>query len=169
MKASTSTKLAFLGEYRKLRNFPEINMDKVNLTCASCQTTNRVPADRIGDQPRCGRCREAVLQGRPIELNAANFATIISNNSVPVLVDCWAPWCGPCRGFAPVFEQAASELEPRLRFAKLNTEQEQQLGARLGIRSIPTLILFRDGAEAARVSGALPLLQLKQWLLGQGV
>ena len=144
-------------------------MTTTTLTCAACNTTNRVPSDRLGDRPKCGKCKEPILQGHPIELNAGNVATVLHGNSVPVLVDCWAPWCGPCRGFAPVFQQAAEQLEPRLRFAKLNTEAEQRLGGEWGILSIPTLILFREGREEARVSGALPLGQLKQWLLQQGV
>ena len=139
------------------------------LTCAACHTTNRVPTDRINDKPKCGKCKLPILQGHPIELNYANVSSVLHGNSVPVLVDCWAPWCGPCRGFAPVFEQAAQQLEPRLRFAKLNTEDEQQLGGEWGIQSIPTLILFREGREEARMSGAMPLGQLKQWLLQQGV
>lgn len=144
-------------------------MTTTNLTCAKCHTANRVPSERLGDKPKCGKCKEQILQGQPIELNASNVTNVLNGNSVPVLVDCWAPWCGPCRGFAPIFEQAAQQLEPRLRFAKLNTEAEQQLGSAWGIKSIPTLILFRDGREEARMSGALPLTQLKQWLLQQGV
>lgn len=144
-------------------------MTTTTLTCAACNTTNRVPTERLGDDPKCGKCKAPILQGHPIELNTGNVAAVLGGNSVPVLVDCWAPWCGPCRSFAPIFEQAAQQLEPRLRFAKLNTEAEQQLGGEWGIQSIPTLILFRDGQEEARMSGALPLGQLKQWLLQQGV
>lgn len=139
------------------------------LTCASCDKTNRVPADRLGDRPRCGACKQPVLQGAPLELTTANAAVVLNNNSVPVLVDCWAAWCGPCRGFAPVFAQAARELEPRLRFAKLDTDAEAGIAGGWGIRSIPTLILFRGGKEVARMSGAMNLSQLKQWLLQQGV
>ncbi len=144
-------------------------MTTTTLTCAACNAANRVPNDRLGDNPKCGKCKEQLLQGHPIELSSANVAPVLTGNSVPVLVDCWAPWCGPCRSFAPIFEQAAEQLEPRLRFAKLNTEAEQQLAGEWGIQSIPTLILFRGGEELARMSGALPLGQLKQWLLQQGV
>ena len=144
-------------------------MTTTTLTCAFCQTTNRVPTERLGDKPKCGKCKQQILQGHPIELSSFNVTAVINNNSVPVLVDCWAPWCGPCKSFAPVFEAAAQQLEPRLRFAKLNTEVEQELGGLWNIQSIPTLILFRDGGEVARLSGALSLNQLKQWLLQQGV
>lgn len=144
-------------------------MSMTRVTCPSCNTTNRIPTERLGDKPKCGKCKEPLFQGKPLELDSGNVTAVIGNSDLPVLVDCWAPWCGPCRGFAPIFEQAARELEPRLRFAKLNTEDEQELGGLWSIRSIPTLILFREGREAARVSGALPLVQLKKWLLEQGV
>ncbi len=144
-------------------------MTTTTLTCPACNAINRVPAERLGDGPKCGKCKQKLFQGKPIEITDANIDSLVANTGIPLLVDCWAPWCGPCRSFAPVFEAAAQQLEPRLRFAKLNTEAEQELGALWGIQSIPTLILFKDGREAARMSGALPLNQLKQWLMQQGV
>jgi thioredoxin 2 len=128
-----------------------------------------VPAERLGEAPRCGRCKNPLFTGKPLALTGGNVDQVLANTGVPLLVDCWAPWCAPCRGFAPIFEMATRDLEPRLRFAKLDTEAEQQQAELWGIRSIPTLILFKDGHEAARLSGALPLVQLKKWLLEQGV
>jgi thioredoxin 2 len=144
-------------------------MTTTTLTCANCNTTNRVPTDRLGDKPKCGKCKQQILQGLPVELNSDNVSVVLNGNSVPVLVDCWAPWCGPCKSFAPIFEQAAQQLEPRIRLAKLNTEAVPQLCDLWQIRSIPTLILFREAVEVARMSGAMPLNQLKKWLLEQGV
>lgn len=144
-------------------------MNTTNVTCPSCSAKNRLPSDRLKDQPKCGKCKKPLFTGKPMELTASNVAAAINHNDIPVLVDCWAPWCGPCKSFGPIFEKATKELEPKLRFAKLNTEAHQQVAARWQIRSIPTLILFRQGKEVARVSGALPLPQLKQWLSQQGI
>lgn len=139
------------------------------ITCLNCNAVVRVPTERLGNNPKCGNCKALLFQGKPLELTMANVDTVLPHTGIPLLVDCWAPWCGPCRSFAPIFELAAQQLEPRLRFAKLNTEAEQQLGSLWGIQSIPTLILLRDGREVARMSGVMPLNQLKQWLLQQGV
>jgi len=143
-------------------------MSTTNISCPKCASTNRVPTDRLADGPRCAKCKTKLFQGKPVELTAANVATVLNHNEIPVLVDCWAPWCGPCRNFAPTFEKAAQEFEPKLRLAKLNTEDQQQVAGRWQIRSIPTLILFIGGKEVARVSGAMSLTQLKQWLSQNG-
>ena len=139
-------------------------MTTTNITCPNCYSTNRIPTQRLKDSPICGKCKKALFNGKPMELTAANVASVLNHNHIPVLVDCWAPWCGPCRSFAPTFEQAAKECEPYLRFAKLNTELHDAVARRWNIRSIPTLILFKNGKESARVSGALSASQLKQWV-----
>ncbi|WP_428035600.1 thioredoxin TrxC [Amphritea sp.] len=140
-----------------------------NISCPHCSATNKVPTERLSDGPKCGKCKQPLFQGKPVDLSATNYQSMISRNDIPVLVDCWASWCGPCKQFAPVFEQAAGQFEPRLRLAKLDTEAQQAIAAQLQIRSIPTLILFKQGRESARISGALPLGQLKQWLMQNGV
>lgn len=144
-------------------------MTTTNVTCQKCSVTNKIPSDRLVDDPKCGKCKSSIFNGKSINLNLSNVAPFLNNNQVPVLVDCWAPWCGPCKTFGPVFESAAKEWEPKLRFAKLNTESQQNIAARWHIQSIPTLILFKGGKEVTRLSGALPLGQLKKWLQQQGV
>ena len=143
-------------------------MSTTNISCPKCASTNRVPTDRLSDGPKCAKCKTTLFQGKPIDLTSANVATVLNHNEIPVLVDCWAPWCGPCRSFAPTFEKAAQEFEPKIRLAKLNTEDQAQVAGRWQIRSIPTLILFKAGKETARVSGAMTLSQLKQWLAENG-
>lgn len=138
------------------------------IPCPACNGLNRIPASRLNDRPRCGRCKNALLPGTPFALDQGNFSTQLKGG-LPLLVDVWAEWCGPCRSFAPTFAQAARELCGRARLAKLDSEANRQLSTQLGIRSIPSLILFRDGREVARQSGALPLPQLLAWLRQQGI
>ncbi|WP_313088616.1 thioredoxin TrxC [Pseudomonas sp.] len=142
--------------------------DSLIIPCAHCASLNRIPADRLHDAPRCGRCKADVLPAKPFELTQGQFSEQIRGD-LPVLVDVWASWCGPCQSFAPVFAQAAEQLHGRCRFAKLDSEANQQLSGQLGIRSIPSLILFKGGREVARQSGAMPLPQLLDWLRQQAV
>jgi thioredoxin 2 len=138
-------------------------MNPLIIACPDCHTLNRVPEDKLRQGGKCGRCKGALFQGKPVNLTEAGFANHLKAD-IPVLVDFWAEWCGPCQAFAPTFEQAAAQLEPRVRLAKVNTEQAQNLAAQYGIRSIPTLALFRGGREIDRLSGALLLQQLLQWV-----
>ena len=135
-----------------------------HVICPSCAGVNRVPGERLGEAPVCGHCHRPLFQGRPVALDVETFDGHIARSDLPVVVDFWAPWCGPCHAMAPVFEQAASLLEPNVRLAKLDTEATPAIAARFGIRSIPTLILFRQGREIARQSGAMPLKPLLSWI-----
>jgi thioredoxin 2 len=138
--------------------------DKLLLACARCLTANRVPASRLGDEPKCGKCGAPLADGRPVALDGRSFQAFVEKTDLPVVVDFWAAWCGPCRAMAPQFERAAAELKTRARFAKLDTEQAQELAGRYGIRSIPTMIVFRGGRETARVSGAMDAGSIARWL-----
>ncbi len=139
-------------------------MSSLIVCCPTCDKLNRVPANKLNDKPICGICKSPLFTGNPVELNMNNFNNHISKSGIPVLVDFWAPWCGPCKMMTPVLQQAASRLEPNIRIAKVNTEENQNLAARFGIQSIPTLILFKNGREIARQSGAMPLPALTNWL-----
>lgn len=138
--------------------------DKLLWACEVCGTANRVPRDRLGEDPSCGQCHSALVTGRPVELDAARFDGFLGRNSLPVLVDFWADWCAPCKAMAPAFARVAAEMKTAVRFAKLDTERSQAIAARFGIRAIPTLVLFRDAKEVARVSGALDAKSLSAWL-----
>ncbi|HEU0234376.1 MAG TPA: thioredoxin TrxC [Gallionella sp.] len=135
----------------------------LHIVCPHCDAVNRVPSVKLPEQPVCGKCKQALFDAHPVELNSGNFARHIGRNDIPVVVDFWAPWCGPCRMMAPAFVQAAEQLEPGMRLAKLNTEESQELAARYNIRSIPTLALFRNGQEIARQAGAMDVGGIVQW------
>jgi thioredoxin 2 len=130
--------------------------DAVKLTCATCGQANRVPVARLSEGPKCGTCGAALVDGRVAELDAATHDKVTRGDGVPVLVDYWAPWCGPCRMMAPEFAKAAKALAPQVRLMKLNTEDHPDISARAGIRGIPALILYRNGREVARLAGARP-------------
>jgi len=140
--------------------------DSINIVCPQCSAINRVPAQKLTAGPKCGKCKSVVLDGQPIDLTAANFQQHISRSDLPVAVDFWASWCGPCKMMAPMFAQAAEQLSTQVRFAKVNTEQEQALAGQFNIRSIPTLILFKDGKEISRQSGVLDAQALTSWIKG---
>jgi len=138
--------------------------DMMRILCPRCHTINRVPAARLADGPNCGQCHEPLFSGHPIALTALDFDVHATRNDIPLVVDFWAPWCGPCRMMAPAFEQAAKALEPLARLGKVNTEDEPTLAARFGIASIPTMIIFRNGREVARQPGALGLQDIVRWV-----
>lgn len=134
------------------------------IMCPKCAGLNRVSDDKLDNQPTCGKCKSPLFSGKPIEMNTEQFLRAYQKSDQPLVVDFWAPWCGPCKSFAPTFSQAAASFEPKARFIKINTESEQQLGAQFGIRSIPTLAIFKGGQEVTRLSGALPPAEFSRWL-----
>lgn len=136
----------------------------LKVACPACLTANRVDEARRGHGPKCGRCGAALLDGTPVEPDAAGFEALLAGTELPVIVDFWAPWCGPCRSMAPMFEQAARTLATEARFVKVNSDAQQALAARYAIRAIPTLILFRGGAEAKRHSGVMDAGALARWV-----
>lgn len=144
-------------------------MDTTHIVCPHCNATNRIPTARLNDAPKCGKCKQAMFTAQPINLTTENFSQHIVNSGVPVVVDFWAPWCGPCQTMAPAFAQAAKDLEPNYRLAKVDTEAQQALGAQYGIRSIPTIAIFKNGQEIARQAGAMGAEDIKRWVQMQNL
>ncbi len=138
--------------------------DKKQIVCPHCQGVNRVPTMRLGDKPHCGKCKKDLITGRPAELNDSSFSKLITKSDLPVVVDFWADWCGPCKMMAPAYAKAAEDLKTTAIVAKLNTETAQQSAARFQIRSIPTMIIFKNGKEVARQSGAMSKEQIVKWV-----
>jgi len=137
--------------------------ESLHIVCPHCDAVNRVPVAKLAAKPVCGKCQKDLFTGQPLDLSSARFIKHIERSDIPVLVDFWAPWCGPCRTMAPFYAQATQQLEPHFRVVKLNTEESQELAARYAIRSIPTLALFKGGREVARQPGAMDATNIVAW------
>ena len=144
-------------------------LEKLHVVCPSCQTTNRIASEHLTSEPNCGSCHQPLFKAGSADLDEASFAKHVSQNDIPVLVDFWAPSCGPCRQMAPAFEQAASELEPDVRLVKVDTQAVPSLAEQFNIRSIPTLALFQGGREVARQAGAMNAPDIVRWVQAQAL
>jgi len=140
--------------------------DSIHAVCPHCGKTNRLPAQRAAEQPGCGACGQPLFAGKPVEMDDARFDDYLRRTDLPVVVDFWASWCGPCRMMAPQYEQAAKKLAGRVQFLKVDSDANPQLSQRYQIRSIPTLALFRNGQEVRRTAGAMSAAQIEAWLAG---
>lgn len=138
--------------------------ESINIVCPHCLAVNRIASQRLGDHPICGKCKNKLFDGKPHELNKNGFDRNLSGNDIPLVVDFWASWCGPCKVMMPAYQQAASELEPDARLIKLNTELEQEVAGRYSIRAIPTMIMFKNGKEVQRESGAMTTKHIVDWV-----
>lgn len=138
--------------------------DAQHIVCPHCNAINRIPMTRLADNPKCGKCHNALFDAQPVELNSASFSKHINKNDIPLVVDFWAPWCGPCKMMAPAFQQASAQLEPYFRLSKLNTENEQAIAGQFSIRSIPTIAIFKHGKEIARQAGAMSAADIVSWV-----
>jgi len=166
MNHSSSADCRFNHQATFIQGVETVSQSK-HLVCPHCQAVNRIPENKLDRQPNCGKCKAPLFVGQPVELTDQSFAKHLRRNDIPLVVDFWAPWCGPCKMMGPHFKNATAQMEPKIRFAKLNTEIAQKTAAQFGIRSIPTVAIFRNGREVARQAGAMDARTLTNWIQSQ--